>query len=85
VNLGSVLVELGREAEGEAAYRDALARDPANAEAYFNLAVLAYRRGRWTEAADLARACLARDPAHARAKSLRDDADAKAGAGAPRG
>jgi ADP-heptose:LPS heptosyltransferase len=48
-NRGMALVCLGREAEAEACYREALALDPAYRKAAFNLAYVLLRQGRWDE------------------------------------
>ena len=48
-NRGLALACLGREAEAEACYREALALDPAYRKAAFNLAYVLLRQGRWDE------------------------------------
>ncbi|KGF80628.1 hypothetical protein IA69_17670 [Massilia sp. JS1662] len=48
-NRGMALACLGREAEAEACYREALALDPAYRKAAFNLAYVLLRQGRWEE------------------------------------
>ncbi|SDC37693.1 Tetratricopeptide repeat-containing protein [Massilia sp. PDC64] len=48
-NRGMALACLGREAEAEACYREALALDPAYRKAAFNLAYVLLRQGRWDE------------------------------------
>jgi hypothetical protein len=48
-NRGLALVCAGREAEGEACYRAALALDPHYRKAAFNLAYVLLRQGRWEE------------------------------------
>jgi tetratricopeptide (TPR) repeat protein len=60
-NLGNAEMAAGRTAEAEAAYREALARDPDSADALNNLAWLLYEEGeRLPEAAELARRAVAR-------------------------
>jgi Tfp pilus assembly protein PilF len=54
-NHANVLVELGRDAEADARYREALALDPACAEALWGLAELEAGQGHTTSAADLRR------------------------------
>jgi Flp pilus assembly protein TadD len=49
-NLGNVLDELGRSHEAEIAYRQALARDPAMADAWYNLGVTLETAGKWEDA-----------------------------------
>ena len=55
-NLANVLDALGREQEAALAYQEAVARDPAFAEAWVNLGILHERRG----AADAGKRCYAR-------------------------
>lgn len=61
-NLGTVLGELGRDQEGEAALRQALAIDPDHPEANNNLGNLLRETGRLTEAEAAYRRALAKRP-----------------------
>ena len=65
-NLGIVLSELNRPAEAEEAYREALARDPNDANAYHNLGNLLHEKlQRYPEAEEAYRQALTRDPKYA--------------------
>jgi Flp pilus assembly protein TadD len=64
-NLGIALEEQGRAADGEAAYRQALAADPGELRALFNLGQLQRKAGRFAEAAATQERLLATAPAHA--------------------
>jgi len=64
-NLGNVLDELGRGREAEIAYRRAIARSPALADAWFNLGVLQEKSGRDEEALSSYQGALAAEPTYA--------------------
>ena len=64
-NLGNVLDELGLAGEAEIAYRQAIARGPDMADAWFNLGVLQEKTGRETQALAAYERAFAIDPAYA--------------------
>jgi tetratricopeptide (TPR) repeat protein len=68
--LGAALATLDRPAEAEPALRQALARDPGDADSAANLADLLLRAGRLPEAAEVLAPAVAAAPAHARARAL---------------
>lgn len=65
VNMGIVHAAAGRDAEAEAAFRRALAADPAHAIAHAELGIVLRRQGRFSEADDAYRAALESDPDYA--------------------
>ena len=66
-NLGNVLGELGRSHEAEIAYRQALARDPAMADAWYNLGVILEAAGKWDDAVSSYKQAASVEPTYANA------------------
>jgi tetratricopeptide (TPR) repeat protein len=64
-NLGNVLDELGRSQEAEIAYRQAIARSPDLADAWYNLGVLQEKMGREEEALLSYQGAYSAEPAYA--------------------
>ena len=64
-NLGNVLDELGLARDAEIAYRQAVARSPDMADAWFNLGVLQEKTGRETQALSSYQRAVAIDPTYA--------------------
>ena len=60
--LGSLYMQIGRHAEAEALYREALARGMEDADFHMNLGLLHYRRREWSEAEKELRVALELDP-----------------------
>jgi len=65
-NLGVILYELGRKAEAEEAYRESIAADPTQPQAWDNLGVALHDLGRNGDAEHAYRSALAADPARPR-------------------
>ncbi len=67
VNLGIVYANTDRPVEAEAAFREAIARNPANAEAWNQLGILLRKDGRFRDADAAYRQALAVEPDYANA------------------
>jgi arylsulfatase A-like enzyme/Tfp pilus assembly protein PilF len=61
-NLGTVYMRLGRQADAERVYREALARGMEDSDFHANLGLLHYYRRQWSEAEEELRVALALDP-----------------------